>query len=336
MDLSTRYLGLDLAHPVVASASSLSHTLDGVRRLAGGGAAAVVLHSLFEEELAAEADRHASLAEAGSDRFAESLSFFPDLHDGEVAPRAYLSLLERAVAAVDVPVIASLNGTTPGGWTTYARALESAGASAIELNTYAAPGGVHVSARDVEARILDAAGAVKGAVGVPVAVKLSPFLSSAGELAAALDAAGVDGLVLFNRFLHPDVDPERLAPVPGIGLSHPSEGRLARTWIALLHGRVRASLAGSTGVASADDVVRYLLAGADVVMTASALLRHGPAHAAALVDGLADWMRRKGFDDLATLRGMLAVPPEQDEAADERARYVAALHAANARSYAPW
>ena len=336
MDLTTRYLGLTLAHPVVASASSLSGTLDGVRRLAGGGAAAVVLHSLFEEELAAEADRHAALAEAGNDRFAESLSFFPALHDGEVTPRAYLSLLERAVAAVDVPVIASLNGTTPGGWTSYARALEAAGAAAIELNTYAAPGGVHVSARDVERLVLDAAVAVKGAVAVPVAVKLSPFLSSAGELAAALDGAGVDGLVLFNRFLHPDLDPERLAPVPGIGLSHPSEGRLARTWIALLYGRVRASLAGSTGVASADDVVRYLLAGADVVMTASALLRHGPAHAGALVDGLTAWMRRKGFDDLAALRGMLAVPSEPGEAAAERARYVAALHAANARSYAPW
>lgn len=336
MDLSTRYLGLSLANPLVASASPLSHSLDGVRRLAEGGVGAIVLHSLFEEELAEEADRQIRFAEAANERVAESLSYLPDLPGGEPGPQAYLSLLERAVLTVDVPVIASLNGTTPGGWTGYARSLESAGAAAIELNTYASPGGVHVLARQVEDQVVDAVRSVKAAVAVPVAVKVSPFFSAVGELALRLDEAGADGLVLFNRFLHPDVDPEALAVVPGIGLSHPSEGRLARTWIALLRGRVRADLAGSSGVTGADDLARYLLAGADVVMTTSALLRHGPHHAAALLAGLTEWMERKGFDHLGAVRGLLAFPSATDEAAGERAGYVHALYAANARLHGPW
>ena len=333
MDLSTDYMGLALRNPLVASPSPLSKTVDGVRRLADAGVGAVVLYSLFEEQLRREAALDAELADAGAERFAEAVSYFPEVAEEEPGPRAYLSLLERAVAAVEVPVIGSLNGVTPGGWTDYALAMQDAGAAAIELNVYYLPGDPHTSGRDVEQRHLDVLGRVKDAVTVPVAVKLAPYFSSTGEMALRLDEAGVDGLVLFNRFLQPDIDAEALAVVSGIELSSPAEARLPRTWIALLRGRVRAALAATTGVEAADDVAKYLLAGADVVMTTSALLRHGPAHATVLLDGLSAWMERKGFAAVDDVRGILAVAPGADEAAHERASYVGALRNANSSAY---
>jgi dihydroorotate dehydrogenase (fumarate) len=336
MQLATEYLGLALRNPLVASASPLSQTVDGVRRLADAGVGAVVLFSLFEEELRRAAALDARLADAGTESFAESLSYFPSEAEADPGPRRYLSLLERAAAAVDVPVIASLNGVTPGGWVEYARAMEDAGAAAIELNVYYLPGDPHISGRDVEQRYVDVVERVKGAVRVPVAVKLSPYFSSIGEMALRLDEAGADGLVLFNRFLQPDVDPETLAVVSGVGLSNPGEARLPRTWIALLHGRVRAALAATTGVEGPDDVAKYLLAGADVVMTASALLRHGPGHATVLLDGLSDWMARKGFETVDDLRGLLSAAPGGDAAERERAGYVRAMRAANSSPYGSW
>jgi dihydroorotate dehydrogenase (fumarate) len=336
MELSTDYMGLALRNPLVASASPLSNTVDGVRRLADAGVSAVVLHSLFEEQLLREAQQNARLVDAGTESFAESLSYFPAAAEEDPGPRRYLSLLERAVAAVDVPVIASLNGVTPGGWANYAAAMQAAGAAAIELNVYYLPGDPQISGRDVEQRHLDVLARVKDTVTVPVAVKLSPHFSSTGEMALRLDEAGADGLVLFNRFLQPDIDPETLAVVPAVGLSSPAEARLPRTWIALLHGRVRAALAATTGVEGPADVARYLLAGADVVMTASALLRHGPEHAAVLLDGLSEWMARKGFASVDHLRGLLSVPPGTDEAAHERVGYVSAMREANSSVYGPW
>ena len=336
MDLSTHYMGLELRNPLVASASPLSQTVDGVRRLADAGVGAVVLYSLFEEQLEREAAENARLADAGTESFAESLSYFPAAAEEEAGPRRYLSLLERAAAAVEVPVIGSLNGVTPGGWADYARAIQDAGAAAIELNIYYLPGDPRVSGRDVEQRHVDILTRVKETVTLPVAVKLSPYFSSTGEMALQLDAAGADALVLFNRFLQPDVDPETLAVVPKVGLSSPAEARLPRTWIALLRGRVRASLAATTGVETSTDVVRYLLAGADVVMTASALLRHGPEYVVTLLEGLSDWMARKEFAAVDELRGLLAVPAGTDEAAYERAGYVAALRGANSGIYGPW
>jgi dihydroorotate dehydrogenase (fumarate) len=334
-ELATRYLGLDLRNPVVASASPLSNTADGVRRLADGGAGAVVLYSLFEEQLRQAVARDAQAAEAGTDSFAESLSYFPQAASADAGPRHYLSLLERAAAAVDVPVIASLNGSTTGGWTDYASALQDAGAAAIELNIYQLPGGPVATGRDVEQRHVEILTTVKAVVSVPVAVKLSPYFSSTGEMAYRLDQAGADGLVLFNRFLQPDIDPETLTVTVRPGLSTQAEGRLPRTWIALLAGRVRASLAATTGVEDATDVAKYLLAGADVVMTASALLRHGPGYAGVLVDELSGWMARKGFRTVAELRGLLSVPAGGDEADYERAGYVTALQAANSH-VGPW
>jgi dihydroorotate dehydrogenase (fumarate) len=332
MDLSTSYLGLALRNPLVASASPISNTLDGVRQLADAGVGAIVLYSLFEEQLRQEAERNARLADAGTDSFAEALSYFPA---DEPSPRRYLSLLERAAAAVEIPVIGSLNGVTPGGWTSYARAMQDAGAAAIELNIYYIPGDPHIRGRDVEQRHIDILCRVKAAVTVPVAVKLSPHFSSTGEMALRLDEAGADGLVLFNRFLQPDIDPESMAVVPAVDLSSPREARLPRTWISILRHRVRASLAATTGVDEPSDVVKYLLAGADVVMTASTLIRHGPKHAAVLLDGLSEWMVRKEFTSVGELRGRLAVPPGGDQAGYERAGYVSALRAANT-AQGPW
>jgi dihydroorotate dehydrogenase (fumarate) len=336
MELSTNYMGLALRNPLIASASPLSRTVDGVRRLADAGVGAVVLYSLFEEQLRHEAALNAQLTDAGTESFAESLSYFPAATETEPGPHRYLSLLERAAAAVEIPVIASLNGVTPGGWTDYARAMQDAGAAAIELNIYYLPGDPHIAGRDVEQRHIDVLTRVKDAVSVPVAVKVGPYFSSTGEMALALDAAGADALVLFNRFLQPDINPDTLTVVPAVELSNPAEGRLSRTWIALLHGRVRAALAATTGVEDTADVARYLLAGADVVMTTSALLRHGPTYATVLLDGLTAWMDRKGFTSVDELRGILAVAPGTDEAAHERAGYVSALREANSSTYGPW
>jgi dihydroorotate dehydrogenase (fumarate) len=336
MELSTSYMGLQLRNPLVASPSPLSHTVDGVRRLADAGVAAVVLHSLFEEQLREESVLNARLADAGTESFAESLSYFPSEVEEDTGPHPYLSLLERSAAAVDIPVIASLNGVTPEGWTDYASAMQDAGAAAIELNIYYLPGDPSTPSRDVEQRYLDILQRVKDAVTVPVAVKLGPYFSSTGEIALRLDDAGADGLVLFNRFLQPDIDTETLAVVPGLALSRPVDALLPRTWIALLRGRVRAALAATTGVEDPADVAKYLLAGADVVMTTSALLRHGPEHATVLLDGLSEWMARKGFKAVDELRGMLSVPPDADAAAYQRAGYVTGLRAANVRTYRAW
>jgi dihydroorotate dehydrogenase (fumarate) len=335
MDLATNYMGLPLRNPLVASASPLSYTLDGVRRLAEGGVGAIVLFSLFEEQLREQAVRTARLVDSPAESFAEAVDYFPSVVVDDSGPHHYLSLLERAAKAVPVPVIASLNGVTPEGWTHHARAMQDAGAAAIELNVYYLPGDPQISGRDVEQRHLDVLQAVRAAVTIPIAIKLSPHFSSTGEMAQSLDEAGADALVLFNRFLQPDIDSDQMAFTPGVALSNRIDARLPRTWIALLRGRVRASLAATSGVENSDDVAAYLLAGADVVMTASALLRHGPDYASVLLDGLAAWMSRKGFDTVDDLRGLLAVPTGTDGAAYERAGYVSALRAANARS-GPW
>jgi dihydroorotate dehydrogenase (fumarate) len=329
MDLTTHYLGLTLRNPVVASASPLSVSLDRVTALADSGVSAIVLYSLFEEEVHREELRDLALVETHEHAFGEAMSYFPTtpaMTDPEPSAVArYLRLIERASAAVDIPVIASLNGSTEGGWTRLARSMQDAGAAAIELNIYFVPGDPHTSGRVVEDRHVEILREVKESVTIPVAVKLSPHFSSPGEMALRLDEAGADGLVLFNRFLHPDVDPERLTVAPGVVLSRPEDARLPRSWIAILRRHVTGSLAATTGVERAEDVAAYLLAGADVVMTASALLRHGVRYASTLVGGLDNWMTRKGFESLDEVRGRLAMPADTDATAYERAGYVAAL-----------
>ena len=333
MNLTTTYLGLTLDNPLVASAGPLSRTVDGVRRLADAGVAAIVLPSLFEEQVRPEAERDARLAEAGAESFAESLSYLPGT-DGEAGPRRYLDLVRRAAAVADVPVIASLNGVTAGGWTDYATAMQDAGAAAIELNVYYLPADPRMPGRDVEQRYVDVLTTVKAAVSIPVAVKLAPFFSSAGEVAVRLDRAGADGLVVFNRFMQADIDPETLTVSTGLKLSSPAEAALPRSWIARLRGLVGASIAASTGVETAADVAAYLLAGADVVMTTSSLLRHGPNHAAVLIDGLTEWLKRKGFSGVDDVRGLLAVPAGAHGSAFERAGYLTAIEEST-RTYGP-
>ena len=333
MDLSTRYLGLSLRNPLLASASPLSRTVDGVCRLADAGVGAVVIHSLFEEQLRREAEYNERMAAQGNDSFAESLTYFPPTVDEGRSGHRYLRLVERAAAAVDIPVIGSLNASTPGSWARYARRIQDAGAAAVEVNVYYLPGDTGVDGAGVEQRHLDVLAEVKSAATVPVAVKLSPYFSATADMAHRLDAAGADGLVLFNRFLQPDIDPETLTTVRAVTLSTPPETRLPMTWIALLRGRVRASLAASTGVEHAADVAKYLLAGADVVQSASALLRHGPEYAGELVQGLCDWMNRKGFQTLDEVRGLLAAPDAEGWAAQERADYVWAVREANSGDY---
>jgi dihydroorotate dehydrogenase (fumarate) len=334
-ELATTYLGLRLRNPLVASPSPLSYTYEGVRRLAASGVGAIVLYSLFEEQLRERQAEIAALVDGPAESFPEALDFTPAIAKEDPGPTGYLALLERAAAELEVPVIGSLNGVTPEGWTGYARDMQEAGAAAIELNIYYLPGDPHMSGREVEQRHVEVLERVKAAVNVPVAVKLSPYFSSMGEIATRLDEAGADGLVLFNRFLQPDVDPEQLMVLPRVTVSSPADARLPRAWIALLRGRVRASLAGTSGVEVPADVARYLLAGADVVMTTSALLRHGPAYASELLDGLATWMRRKGFEGVDDVRGLLAVPRSVDRDEYERAGYVRAMRAANAGAYQP-
>ncbi len=335
-ELATTYMGLRLRNPLVASPSPLSHTFDGVQRLADGGVGAIVLYSLFEEQLRERQAQIAELVDGPAESFPEALDYVPAVMKEDPGPSGYLKLLERAAATIEVPVIASLNGTTAEGWIDYAHAMQEAGAAAIELNIYYLPGDPHTEGREVEERHLDVLLRVKSAVSVPVAVKLSPYFSSVGEMALRLDEAGADALVLFNRFLQPDIDPEELVVLPRVNLSSPSEGRLPRAWIALLRGRIRASLGATTGVEVPADVARYLLAGADVVMTTSALLRHGPAYATELLSGLTTWMTRKGFASVDDFRGTLAAPAGSDQEAFQRAGYVRALRAANAGAYAPW
>ncbi len=330
VDLSTKYLGLDLRSPLVASAGPIQQNLDGVRALADSGVGAIVMYSLFEEQVRHEEARQAEFELEYMDSFAESLSFFPTVSSNEGGiTNEYLAHLEASAKAVDIPVIASLNGATNGGWVDTARRMQDAGAAGIECNIYMVPGDVEMTGAEVEDRHVQIVQAVRDAVDVPVAVKLSPFFSAPGNMIARLDAAGADGLVLFNRFLQPDIDTEKLEVVPGVWLSNRSDQRVPLTWIATLSGHVRASLAATSGVETSDDVVKYLLAGADVVMTTSALVRHGASHAEVLLGGLEDWLERKGLT-LDQARGLLAVPADASSSEYERNGYVAALEKAKA------
>jgi dihydroorotate dehydrogenase (fumarate) len=331
MNLSTSYLGLKLSNPLVASAGPMTQTAERIERLVEAGVGAVVLPSLFEEQIRAEAERDELLAEVNVDSFNEATTFLID-PDVSVWPRQYLDLIKRA-AGSGVPVIASLNGSTTGGWTDYARAMQGAGAAAIELNIYYLSGDPLVPAHDNEQRYVDVLTKVKAVVSIPVAVKLTPYFSSLGDMALRLERAGADGLVLFNRFMQTDIDPDTFTVSTGFKLSSPAEATLARSWIARLRGQLRSSLAASTGVETADDVAAYLLAGADVVMTTSALLRHGPGHVTALIDGLAAWMGRKGIGSVSEIRGLLA-PANTPQPGFGRYGYLHAVEQAT-RAYSP-
>lgn len=325
--LATRYMGLPLRNPIVASAGPFTQNVDGIKSLADGGVGAIVMYSLFEEQIRHEAALAAELEEQQSNSFAEALSYFPTTPSNDSGlTRTYLKTLEEGASAVDVPVIASLNGTAAGDWTKTAARLQDAGAAGVELNIYWLPGDF-TPAREVEKRCLDIVAAVKSEVKIPVAVKLSPYFSSFGEMAHKLDDAGADALVLFNRYLQPDIDLERLEFVSGFPLSTSHEAVLPRSWISALYGRLHASLAATSGVEGVNDVIKYILAGADVVMTTAALVRNGTEYASQLADGLASWLNRKGLS-LSQARGRLAVPRDSKIEDYARQGYVSGLERA--------
>jgi dihydroorotate dehydrogenase (fumarate) len=325
MDLTTKYLGLDLKHPIVASSSPISRSIDGIRRMEDAGASAVVLFSLFEEQIRYENESFDYLSEAGTESFAESLSYFPAVGDFRVGPDAYLELIRKASTQCQVPIIASLNGVTSSGWTEYAKLMVEAGAKAIELNIFYIPADISVSGREVEQRYVDVIEAVRGAVKVPIAVKLSPFFSSMGEMAKRFADAGADGLVLFNRFYQPDFDLDELEVIPDLELSSASEIRLPLLWIAVLHGRVKCSLAATRGVQTGKEVIKYVMAGADAVMTTSALLRNGVGHMKTLIGSVTEWMDRRGYDSIQQMKGSMSQLKVADPSAFERANYIKVL-----------
>ena len=326
--LASRYLGLELAHPIIASASPLTATFDGMRRLEDANAAAVVMASLYEEQIRAEDTHYAMVTEYTAHSNPEAANYFPQLPDYRHGVSGHLKMLRRAAEALDIPVIASLNGITNDGWLDYAVQLEQAGAAALELNLFLLPTDLAVSGHDIERRYLEIVRHVKDRVRIPVSVKLPPYFTATANVVGWLEAIGTDGVVLFNRFYRPDFDLETLDVRRLAALSTAADIHLPLTWIALLSRRVKLSLAAGTGVESHVEVAKYLLAGADVVATASALLRHGPGYMAALVDGLGRWLSESGFSSIAEVRGRLDATHLEHADAFLRAQYVRTLTAA--------
>ncbi len=326
MDLSTSYLGLHLKNPLVPSASPLTRSVDGMKRLEDAGASAVVMHSIFEEQIEHEAAELNHYLAEGTESFAEALSYLPEASEYFLGPEEYVAQLAKAKASLGIPVIASLNGVSTGGWIQYAKKFEEAGADAIELNVYYIPADARMTGADVEQMYLDVLKAVKSTVKIPVAIKLSPYFSSMSNMAKRLDDAGADGLVLFNRFYQPDVDIEALEVVPNVVLSSSKSIRLPLRWIGILFGRVKASLAATSGVHTAQDAVKLLMAGADVTMLCSALLHHGPQYLKEVLSGLDRWMQEHEYVSVQQMRGSMSQKSVADPSAFERANYMKALN----------
>ena len=325
IDLTTSYLGLNLASPLVVSASPLSRDVDGICRLEDAGASAVVLYSLFEEQLRQEeADLNYHLA-AGTESFAESLTYFPQASEFHTGPEGYLNHIRKAKSSVKIPIIASINGSTLGGWTKFAAEMQHAGADAIECNIYNIPTDPKVSAADVENSYIEIIRAVKSVVTIPVAVKLSPFFSNFSNMAHRFDAAGADGLVMFNRFYQPDIDLEELEIRPNVLLSSQQALRLPLTWIGILYGKVKASLAGTSGVHTAEDVVKLLMVGANVTMLCSSLMRHGINHLRHVERELREWMEEHEYESVRQMQGSMSQQRCADPGAFERAQYMRAV-----------
>jgi dihydroorotate dehydrogenase (fumarate) len=325
MDLTTTYMGMKLKHPIVASSSPLSGNVASIKRLEDAGAAAIVMFSLFEEQLKHESAALEHLMTAGTESFAESLSYLPEVDDYTVGPDSYLDLLRRASEAVDIPIIGSLNGITNSGWIEYAQLMQQAGAKGIELNIYYIPADLTTNGREVEERYIKIVRAVKESVTIPVAVKLSPFFSAIGSMAKALDNVGADALVLFNRFYQPDFDLDKLEVAPNLNLSTPDEIRLPLLWIAVLYGKLNASLGATRGVHTPVEVVKYLMAGADAVMTTSALLKNGVDYLTTLRDGLQAWMEMNQYQSVTQMKGSMSQQNVADPTAFERANYIKTL-----------
>jgi dihydroorotate dehydrogenase (fumarate) len=325
VDLTTTYMGIRLKNPIVPSASPLSAKLDKIKQMEDAGAAAVVLHSLFEEQLETEAEALAYYLERGTEQFYEAISYFPAVDEYRREPEEYLEHIRQAKKAVDIPIIASLNGVTPGGWVSYARHFEEAGADAVELNIYWIPTDFHLMSYDVEDLYVKILRKVKEQVSIPVAMKLSPYFSALPHVASMLDAEGADGLVLFNRFYQPDLDIERLEVRPHLVLSRSAEMRLPLRWIAILHGHVDASLALTTGVHTHEDALKAIMAGADVAHVCSLLLSEGIDKISDLVNGMTLWMEEHEYESVAQMKGSLSQRSVAEPTAFERANYMKAL-----------
>jgi dihydroorotate dehydrogenase (fumarate) len=325
MDLTTYYLGLRLRTPLVVGASPLSEDVGNIERMQDAGASAVVLHSLFEEQLRQDRLELNRRLEGGTESFPEALTYFPESDSYQLGPEEYLAHIQKAKKAVHIPIIASLNGSTNGGWTQYARLIEQAGADALELNIYYIPTDLNMTGAEVEQTYLDILKAVKSELSIPVAVKLSPFFSNFANMAKRLDDAGADGLVLFNRFYQPDIDLDTLEVRPNILLSTPMAMRVPLRWIAILFDRIRANLAATSGIHRATDALKMLMAGADITMLCSVLIRHGIPQISVIERDLINWMEEREYISVAQLRGSLSQKNTDDPSAFERAQYMRAL-----------
>jgi dihydroorotate dehydrogenase (fumarate) len=330
VDLTTTYLGMKLRTPLVPSASPLSEEIDNIKRLEDAGAAAVVLYSLFEEQLALERlELHHHLTH-GTESFAESLTYFPEPEEFHLGPEGYLNHIRKAKEAVNIPIIASLNGTSVGGWTEFAKQMQQAGADALELNVYYIPTETDLDGAQVEQTYIDILKAVKSAVTIPVAIKMSPYFSNMANVAKRLDEAGANALVLFNRFYQPDIDLETLEVRPHVILSTPQAMRLPLRWVAILYGRIKANLAATSGIHNAEDVLKMLMAGANVTMLCSTLLHNGIGHLRVIEQNLREWMEAHEYISVKQMQGSMSQKHCADPTAFERAQYMKAL-----QSYKP-
>jgi len=325
MDLSTPYLGLKLRTPLVAAASPLSEEIDTIKQLEEEGAAAVVLYSLFEEQIRQDTVELAQHLDHGTFSTPEALTYFPEPEQFRLGPEEYLNHIAKAKRAVGIPIVASLNGSSVGGWTQYARAIQDAGADALELNIYYIPTDMNLTSAQIEQNYLEILNAVKSSVRIPVAVKLSPFFTNFANMAKRLDQHGANGLVLFNRFYQPDIDLESLEIRPNILLSTPMAMRVPLRWIAMLYGRLRANLAATSGIHRASDVLKMLMAGADVTMLCSALIRHGVRQVGVIERDLVAWMEEHEYESVTQLKGSLSQKNCADPSAFERAQYMKAI-----------
>ncbi len=325
LDLSTNYLGLKLASPLMAGASPLVDNLDTVKALQDAGASAIVLRSLFEEQIDREMKAEYAHLRRHEDVFAEAANFFPESDDYALGPQEYLEHIRKVKETCKLPVVASLNGTQIGGWVEYANLIQQAGADALELNLYYLATDAAVSGEEVESDVVEIVRTVKAGVKIPVAVKLSPFFSSLAHMAKEIEGAGADGLVLFNRFYQPDVDLDALEVVPKLDLSNQEELRLRLRWLAILFGQVKLPMACSGGVHAPGDVAKAILTGASVVQVVSALLKNNPGHLRTLRDGLEKWMAEKEYESVGQMRGALSLQNCPDPSAYERANYLKVL-----------
>lgn len=325
MDLTTTYMGMKLKNPIVASASTLTYKLDGIRKLEDAGVAAIVVHSLFEEQLTHEALELQALTTQGSESFAEATSYFPESEEYNLGPEEYLNLIHKAKSVTKIPIIASLNGFSPGGWVEYAKKMQEAGADALELNVYYLATNPDLSGTDVEKNYVDVLKSVKSQVKIPVAMKLSPYFSNVANMARKLDEAKADALVLFNRFYQPDLDLENLTVWPHVELSTSAELRVPLRWIAILYGKLKCDLAATTGVHTAQDILKSMMAGANVAMMCSAIYQNGHNHIGKVLKDIEDWMTDNEYSSIQDMRGSMSQKSVAEPGAYERANYMKTL-----------